>query len=197
MSSLLSSVETVPLTALTTYPGNPRRGNIAAISESLAENQQFAPLVVQKSTGYVLSGNHTFAAASDLGWDTIAVVYVDVDDARAKKIVLAANRTADLARYDDEALTALLESLGGDFTGTGYSAEDLDDILMGLDAVPDLDALAAEVGEPHDADLWPVLRFKVSPQARSAFYELTDDAPDSSDDARFNHLLMLAGWDGS
>lgn len=197
MSSLLSSVETVPLTALTTYPGNPRRGNIAAISESLAENQQFAPLVVQKSTGYVLSGNHTFAAASDLGWDTIAVVYVDVDDARAKKIVLAANRTADLARYDDEALTALLESLGGDFTGTGYSAEDLDDILMGLDDVPDLDALAAEVGEPHDADLWPVLRFKVSPQARSAFYELTDSAPDSSDDARFNYLLTLAGWDGS
>lgn len=195
MSSLLSNIETVPLDALQTYPGNPRRGNVEAIGESLKENHQFSPLVVQRATGYVLSGNHTFTAAHRLGWPTIDVVYVDVDDDRAKKIVLAANRTADLARYDDEALTELLESLDGDLSGTGYTAEDLDAILTGLDDVPDLDALAAEIGEPHDADLWPVLRFKVSPEARSAFYDLTADAPDNSDDARFTHLLSLAGWD--
>lgn len=194
MPSLLSNIEAVSLDAVTTYPGNPRRGNVSLIGESLKENQQFAPIVVQRSTGYVLSGNHTLMAAVELQWPTIDVVYVDVDDSRARRIVLAANRTADLARYDDQALTDLLEALGGDFTGTGYTAEDLDDILMGLDDVPDLDALAAEVGEHQDSDLWPVLRFKVSPAARSAFYALTDNGPDSSDDARFNHLLTLAGW---
>lgn len=196
MSSLLSKIETVPLDALTTYPGNPRRGNISLIGESLEENKQFSPLVVQRSTGYVLSGNHTYMAATQLGWPAIDVVYVDVDDERAKKIVLAANRTADMARYDDDSLTALLESLNGDLSGTGYTVEDLDDILNSLNDVPDLDELAAEVGEHHDADLWPVLRFKVSPATRSAFYDLTSDAPDNSDDARFTHLLSLAGWDG-
>lgn len=135
--SVLENIETVPLADLTPYPGNPRRGNTDLISESLTENKQFAPLVVQRSTGHILSGNHTFAAASGLGWDTIDVVYVDVDDDQARKIVLAANRTADVAVYDDADLMAMLESLNQDYAGTGYTADDLDDLIASLDKLND------------------------------------------------------------
>lgn len=135
MGSLLSRIETVPVGSLEFYPGNARRGDVGAIAASLRENEQYAPLVVQSSTRRVLSGNHTLKAAVSLGWAEIDVVLVDVDDTRARKINLSANRTAELPspdtgqRYDDEALAGLLSALDGDYDGTGWAQEDLDALL--------------------------------------------------------------------
>lgn len=138
MGSLLERIETVPAASLGFYPGNARRGDVPMIAESLRENEQYAPLVVQKSTRYVLAGNHTLKAALSLGWDTVDVVFVDVDDRAARKIVLSANRTADAATYDDAGLAALLTALDGDYEGTGWAEEDLEALLAGDD--PDLPA---------------------------------------------------------
>lgn len=135
MHSLLSNIETVPTDSLITHPGNARRGDVGVIAESLGENQQYLPLVVQTSTRHVLSGNHTLLAARQLGWETVDVVLVDVDDEHAVKIMLSANRTADLGEYDDAALLKLLETLAGEYEGTGYDADDYDDLLAVLDQV--------------------------------------------------------------
>lgn len=145
MSSLLSQVESVPAGSLEFYPGNARRGDVGMIADSLRENQQYAPLVVQKSTRYVLAGNHTLKAALSLGWGTVDVVFVDVDDARARKIVLSSNRTADAATYDDGDLAALLQGLDGDYAGTGWDEDDLT-VLLGED-----DDLPAGGGGSDDA----------------------------------------------
>lgn len=118
----------VPMNALNTYPGNARRGDVPLIQESLDENGQFAPLIVQKSTHYILSGNQTYAAAKQLGWADIDVAYVDVDDDRARKIVLAANRTADRGTYDLDALAALVSQVD-DLTGTGFTPDDVAGLL--------------------------------------------------------------------
>ncbi|NBO54510.1 MAG: DNA modification methylase, partial [Actinobacteria bacterium] len=109
------------------YDKNPRKGNIAAIAESLEVNKQYRPIVVQKSTNKILAGNHTWQAAKKLGWTKIAVVFVDVDDEGAKRIVLADNRTNDLADYDTAILAELLKDLGSS-SGTGYSAQDMETI---------------------------------------------------------------------
>jgi ParB-like chromosome segregation protein Spo0J len=113
-------VETIPVDALTLHPRNPRQGDVGAISESLAAFGQYAPIVVQKSSGHVIAGNHRLLAARALGWKDIQVVRVDVDDQTAERILVADNRTADLATNDDAALTALLADLAarGDLTGT-------------------------------------------------------------------------------
>ena len=79
---------------------------------------------MQKSTRHVLAGNHTFKAAQSLGWSEIDAVLVDVDDSRARKILLSANRLSDIAGYSADDLAALLVSVE-DLTGTGYSADDL------------------------------------------------------------------------
>lgn len=123
--SLVTGVVDVPVSALTPHPENPRRGAVELIKASLAANGQYKPLVVQTSTGYVLAGNHTLKAARELKWETVSVVYVDVDDDRAMKILLADNRTSDNSTYDDAALLDLLQSLNGDFVGTGYDDDDL------------------------------------------------------------------------
>src|SRR5438552_16588170 len=101
----------VPIDEPRLYPDNPRRGDLEAIKESLARNGQYRPIVVNERTGEVLAGNHTLRAARELGWKTIDVTYVDADPERAKRIVLADNRTNDLAGYDSEALVELLEEL--------------------------------------------------------------------------------------
>jgi hypothetical protein len=120
------------LSELIPYPGNPRRGDVAAIAESLTRNGQFQPLIVQRSTAYVLSGNHTLEAMLSLGWEEADVDEIDVDEQTARRIVAAANRTADLGTYDNHDLVALLQSID-DLEGTGYSDDNLATFLTNLD----------------------------------------------------------------
>ena len=128
---IISEVVEVPLTKLKVFPGNPRKGNVQAIADSLKVNKQYRPLVVQKSTGQVLAGNHTFMAAESLGWKQVAVTYVDVDDTQAKRIVLADNKTTDLATMDNEALAKILASLP-DISGTAYQQSEVDGLLSSI-----------------------------------------------------------------
>lgn len=117
-------IDRVPVRDLRFYPGNPRRGNIAMIAESLKVNTQYKALTVQKSTNFVLCGNHTLQAAISLGYERIDVVYLDCDDVTAKRIVLADNKTADSATYDVDDLAEFLADVE-DFQGTGWTSDDV------------------------------------------------------------------------
>lgn len=150
--TLVSAVAEVPVSELVPHPANPRRGSVDLIKQSLKANGQYKPLVVQRGTNHVLAGNHTLAAAEGLEWETISVVYVDVDDEQALKILLADNRTSDKSRYDDSALLEALEALNGDFAGTGWTIDDQEDLsylLQGIAevSVPDTDAHYNETEE--------------------------------------------------
>lgn len=137
----IKKVEKVKLDRLTKHPRNPRRGNIDAIKESLAVHGQYRPIVANLRTGHILAGNHTYEAARQLGWDKIQVAWVDVDEEDELRILLADNRTSDLAEYDDSELSALLEELSkaeGGLVGTGFSDDDieLDDVVINEDDIP-------------------------------------------------------------
>lgn len=128
---------------LAPYHRNPRRGDVDAIAASLRRNGQYRPIVVNLGTHTgrpleVLAGNHTLAAARQLGWDRIAATTVDVDDHQAARIVAADNRTADLGGYDDDVLIGLLQELP-DLDGTGYEDADLDALLASMDTPSDDD----------------------------------------------------------
>lgn len=125
-----------PVAELRTYHRNPRVGNTDAIAQSLRVNGQYRPIVVNRGThtgrpNEVLAGNHTLKAARDLGWETIAAVTVDVDEDQAARIVLADNKTADDAAYDDRLLLELLADLP-DLEGTGYRPKDIEEIEKAL-----------------------------------------------------------------
>lgn len=127
----------IEIAELHPYEGNPRRGNVEAIAESLRVNGQYKPIVVNIGThtgrpNEILAGHHLTRAAESLGWDAVEAVLVDVDDDAAKKIVLADNRTADLATYDTSELIELLDSLA-EYEGTGYTEDDLDDLAAQLE----------------------------------------------------------------
>jgi len=137
-------VELVPLEKLTTHPENPRRGDVAAIAEGMSAYGQYQNIVAQRSTGYVLVGNHRYLAARRLGWENMAVAWLDVDDVTARKVMLWDNRSSDRSAYDEDALAELLASLNDDYAGTGYDPDDVDDLLAGLEQMPVLPQLPTE-----------------------------------------------------
>ncbi|WP_424217017.1 ParB/RepB/Spo0J family partition protein (plasmid) [Streptomyces sp. BI20] len=138
----------VPLADLIGYHRNPRTGDLAAITESLATHGQYKPIVVNRGSltgrpAEILAGNHTAKAARELGWDEIAVTWLDVDEDTAAKIVVVDNRTSDLAGYDHLLLADILGDLP-DLAGTGYDQNALDDLL---DRVELPSALPTETGD--------------------------------------------------
>lgn len=142
----------ITLTKLTPHPRNVRQGDVGAISLSLTEHGQYRPIIVQRSTGHIIAGNHTYKAAKALGWKQLAVNYLDVTDEQALRILLVDNRTNDLATYDDNALADLLTMLAATeqtLAGTGYDKDDLDELLGTITNQPITN------GNPDDMELDP------------------------------------------
>lgn len=146
------STQQAPIKALRNYHQNPRKGDIKVVAESLQELGQYRPIVVNVGThtgrpNEILAGNHTYLAAKSLGWNYVMATYVDVDDDRAAAIVLADNRTSDLGTYDNSELASLLEELP-DLAGTGYSEDDMQDLL--IEAEIDLQLDDSQGGQQGD-----------------------------------------------
>lgn len=109
--------------------------NLTAIARSLEAFGQQKPIVVDRA-GVVVAGNGTLAAASSLGWKTIAVVETDLDQEAARAYAIADNRTAELATWDEERLAATLGELDADLVGAvGFSEEELGAMLEPFDSV--------------------------------------------------------------
>jgi len=130
-----TNITDTPIGELKAHPDNPRQGDISAIAGSIQKNGWYGTIVAQRSTGYVLAGNHRLMAAKSIGMETVPVYWVDVDDEQANRILLADNRASDLATYDDSALADILANLVDTdlgLTGTGFDDADLEALLFDL-----------------------------------------------------------------
>jgi hypothetical protein len=164
---------TVPIDGLVPYGKNPRRSNLDLIVDSLQRHGQYRPIVVRTGTFEVLAGNHTLAAAKELGWPEIAATFIDVSDDEAARIVLVDNRATDLGGYDNALLLDLLSELAqseAQLLGTGYDPDDLDALAHLWGQPPDLDALADETGGVTDADRLARLVLDVTPELASSWH---------------------------
>lgn len=103
------------------HPQNPNRGDVAVIDESIDENGWYGAVIAQVGTGYILTGNHRYRAAKARGAKEIPVIWKDVDDEIAVKIMLGDNQIARRAQMDEETLNLLLDSLETT-RGTGFDA---------------------------------------------------------------------------
>jgi ParB-like chromosome segregation protein Spo0J len=137
---LSNQVVQVPTGDLKPHPKNPRRGNVEVIAESIRQNGFYGAVVAQRSTGHIVAGNHRWRAAQEAGMPEVPVLWVDVDDERALRILLADNRTSDVASNDSAVLAELLAGLP-DLAGTGYTAEDMTSLLA--QDVPNFDPVEA------------------------------------------------------
>jgi site-specific DNA-methyltransferase (adenine-specific) len=153
--------ELVDVTQLEPHPDNPRRGDIDAIAASVAENGFFGAVLAQRSTDEhgprILAGEHRWRAAQREGHSQVPVLWITCDDDRARRILLADNRTDDLATYDDRYLADMLAELattGPGLAGTGFTDTDLTDLLARIDPTepdpidPDDDFTGGSDGTP-------------------------------------------------
>jgi hypothetical protein len=131
MAVVVQGVQDIDISALTPYPGNPRRGNVEQIRSSIRRLGQYRTIVV-RDTGdelVILAGNHTTLALKAEGHKTVRCEVVQCDDDEARRVNLADNRLAELGGYDDDELVQILSYLDDDYEGTGWTAEDVEKLI--------------------------------------------------------------------
>ena len=118
------------------HPENPREGDIGAIVTSIKKNGWFGVVVAQKSSGYILAGNHRIEAAKICGIKEVPVYWVDCDNERARAILLADNKTADLASWNDHTLLELLQEADANdyLLDTAFDQVDIQKLLQKLNS---------------------------------------------------------------
>lgn len=156
---LAQKIENVPLDSLDPHPQNPRQGDIGAVMTSIATTGWFGAVLVQRVEGRrdrIAAGEHRWKALSALvadgftGPDGSHKTYAELaevmplppagkvpiiarpwTDEQALRVLLADNRTADLATYDEPELLRLITALAEDdgLFGTGFDGDDLDAML--------------------------------------------------------------------
>jgi len=144
-------VESVPIDDLVPDSHNARRGDVAAIAESLDEFGQHRPVVAQRGTNKIIAGNHLVRAARALGWDTVSVYWVDDSDDKALRRSLADNAAGDRAQWDDVQLAELLAQTGA---VPGFSQDDVTKLLDKLSPPADEESpifpIVARMNEKYD-----------------------------------------------
>jgi DNA modification methylase len=124
-----------PLTSLIPYARNPRvhdQSQIAKIMASIIEYGWTNPILVDGTKG-ILAGHGRLAAAKQLGLADVPVIELGhLTAAQQKAYVIADNRLALDAGWDDELLAAELadlEALGHDLSLTGFDPDELAELL--------------------------------------------------------------------
>jgi len=133
-------VELIKITNLKPDPQNARthdEQNLSAIEGSLREFGQRKPIVITQDNT-IAAGNGTVAAAKALGWTEIQAVRVPEDWGanQIKAFALADNRTAELAGWETQTLTAQIQEL----TDAGFHVEEFGfDLLSPIEEVAEIE----------------------------------------------------------
>src|SRR5690606_19540091 len=145
---LPDSVEHWPLDRLRAYTRNPRTHSdeqVAQIAASIVEFGWTNPVLVS-GDGTVIAGHGRLEAARRLGLDAVPVVVLDhMSEAQRRAYVIADNKLALNAGWNEELLAAELHALNGegfDLALTGFSDAELEALMAPL----------GEEGEASDGD---------------------------------------------
>ncbi len=132
---LADRIELWPIDKLLPYVRNARQHSdeqIAQIAASIAEFGFVNPILTG-ADGVLVAGHGRLAAARKLGLPTVPVVVLDhLTPTQRRALVLADNRLAELATWDDALLRIELEALqddGFDLDLTGFDADALAELL--------------------------------------------------------------------
>jgi len=158
---LADRIEHWPIDKLLPYVRNARQHSdeqIAQIAASIAEFGFVNPILTG-ADGVLVAGHGRLAAARKLGLATVPVVVLDhLTPTQRRALVLADNRLAELATWDDALLRIELEALqddGFDLDLTGFDADALAELLA--DEEPQIEGRTEDDAAP-DVPEEPVSR---------------------------------------
>ncbi|MFO1148083.1 MAG: DNA methyltransferase [Alsobacter sp.] len=142
-------VERLPVAALKPYAGNARRHSkkqIRQIADSIRAFGFNVPLLIDRE-GTILSGHGRLEAALLLGMIELPVIRVsDLSEAQKRALILAENKIAENASWDQTKLALELQSiieLDADFelTITGFETGEIDSTLQILSGADEQDSI--------------------------------------------------------
>ena len=167
--SMARAIEMWPIDRLVPYERNPRTHSPEQVTKIAASIEQFGfnnPLLVDSQDG-IIAGHGRLLAARQLGLGEVPVIVLDhLTDAQRRAYVIADNKLAELAGWDDDLLALELATLDGEdfpmdvigFTDQELAALlDVDQDEEANDAVPEAPA------EPitNRGDVWLLGRHRL------------------------------------
>lgn len=146
-------VEYLPIDKLVPYARNARThgdAQVAQIAGSIREFGWSNPILIDGSGG-IIAGHGRVLAARQLGMDTVPCIRLGhLSDTQRRALVIADNKLALNAGWDDELLALELEELqtdGFDLELTGFSGDELADLMaLGGDGAAGAFAAGSETG---------------------------------------------------
>lgn len=172
ITQLASRIELWPVDRLQPYAKNARTHSDEQVAQIAASMREFGftnPILVDSADG-IIAGHGRLQAARTLGLEQVPVIVLDhLTDAQRRAYILADNKLALNAGWDDAMLAEELRKLdeeGFDMALIGFSDEELADLLPEVeqlepqtddDAVPELQA--EPVSKP--GDIWLLGKHRV------------------------------------
>jgi len=173
MSKTTTEMQLVPIAKLVPYVNNARTHSpeqITKLRSSLREFGFINPVIIDRDFG-VIAGHGRILAAKEEGIAEVPCVFVDyLTEAQKKAYIIADNRFAQDAGWDEELLRIEIESLQGadfDVSLTGFEADEIADLFAGdkesevKDDDFDLTAALEKASFVERGDIWTVGRHRL------------------------------------
>ncbi len=173
MGKTTTEMQLVPLSKLVPYVNNARTHSpeqLTKLRSSLREFGFINPVIIDRDFN-VIAGHGRIMAAKEEGITEVPCVFVDyLTEAQKKAYVLADNRMALDAGWDEELLRIEIESLQGadfDVSLTGFGEDELADLFAGdgekdvEDDGFDLSAALEKAAFVERGDIWTVGRHRL------------------------------------
>lgn len=161
-------IEDRPIESLIPREANPRTHSAKQIDQLVASIKEFGftnPLLID-ADGIVIAGHGRLRAATQLGMETVPTIRLEhLSEAQIRALVIADNKLAELAGWDEEMLALELQGIADmqlkldpefDLEVIGFNEAELARLLQTeTDGATDDDALPSKVKKRCDpGDLW-------------------------------------------
>lgn len=173
MGKTTTEMQLIPLGKLVPYVNNARTHSpeqLTKLRSSLREFGFINPVIIDRDFN-VIAGHGRIAAAKEEGITEVPCVFVDyLTEAQKKAYILADNRMALDAGWDEELLRIEIESLQGadfDVSLTGFGEDEIADLFAGdgekdvKDDDFDLSAALEKAAFVERGDIWTVGRHRL------------------------------------
>nr|DAQ35024.1 MAG TPA: adenine specific DNA methyltransferase [Caudoviricetes sp.] len=173
MARTTTQMEMVSINKLIPYVNNARTHSAEQVNKLRSSLREFGfvnPVIVDKDYG-IIAGHGRVLAAKEEGIDEVPCVLVDyLTEAQKKAYIIADNRFAQDAGWDEELLRIEIESLQGedfDISLTGFEADEIADLFKDgndkevQDDDYDLSAALEKAAFVERGDVWTVGRHRL------------------------------------
>lgn len=173
MARTTTQMEMVSIDKLIPYVNNARTHSAEQVNKLRSSLREFGfvnPVIVDKDYG-IIAGHGRVLAAKEEGIDEVPCVLVDyLTEAQKKAYIIADNRFAQDAGWDEELLRIEIESLQGedfDISLTGFEADEIADLFKDgndkevQDDDYDLSAALEKAAFVERGDVWTVGRHRL------------------------------------